>query len=81
MYWRIHPPPIAKGRRIKIRYITQTKTRPPTFMLSCSQPDNMPDSWLKYLINDLRRNFNLPGVPVRILMPKKSNPYQKKETS
>lgn len=72
-----HPPPIAKGRRIKIRYITQTKTRPPTFMLSCSQPDNMPDSWLKYLINDLRRNFNLPGVPVRIVMPKKKNPYEK----
>ncbi len=74
-----HPPPISKGRRIKIRYLTQTKTRPPTFMLSCSQPDNMPDSWLKYLINDLRRNFNLPGVPVRINMPKKANPFEKKK--
>ena len=73
-----HPPPISKGRRIKIRYITQTKIRPPTFMLSCSQPQNMPESYLKYLVNDLRRNFNLPGVPVRINMPRKTNPFKPK---
>lgn len=74
-----HPPPISKGRRIKIRYLTQSKIRPPTFMLSCSQPDAMPDSYLKYLVNDMRRTFDMPGVPVRIIMPKKSNPFKDKK--
>ncbi len=72
-----HPPPMSKAKRIKIRYITQTKSRPPTFMLSCSQPENLPDSYVKYMINDMRGKFGLQGVPIRMHLPKKSNPYLK----
>ena len=76
-----HPPPISRGRRIKIRYLTQVKARPPTFMLSCSQPDDMPDSYLRYLTTDLRKVFNMPGTPLRIQMPKKTNPFKGKKSS
>jgi GTP-binding protein len=71
-------PPISKGRRIKIRYISQTKSRPPTFMLSVSQPENMPDSYLRYLTGNLRESFGIAGVPIRINMPKKDNPFEKR---
>ena len=70
-----HSPPIAKGRRIKIRYITQTKTRPPTFMLDVSLPDALPDSYMTFLTKDLRESFGMPGTPLRIHTPKKSNPF------
>jgi GTP-binding protein len=73
------PPPIVSGKRIKIRYITQIKARPPTFMLSTSLPKSMPDSYVKFLTNDLRKNFDLPGVPIRMNMRKKDNPYEKKK--
>lgn len=74
-----NPPPIVSGSRIKIRYITQVKSRPPTFMLSTSKPKDLPDSYVKYLTNDIRKNFDIPGVPIRMMMRKKDNPYEKKK--
>jgi len=73
------PPPIVSGKRVKIRYITQIKARPPTFMLSTSLPKSLPDSYVKFLTNDLRASFDMPGVPIRMNMRKKENPYEKKK--
>jgi GTP-binding protein len=73
-----HPPPLVKGRRIKLRYLTQTKSRPPTFQLFGNQLDVLPDAYLRYLVNDLRDAFNLPGTPVRMIVRKGTNPYAKK---
>jgi GTP-binding protein len=70
-----HPPPLVKGRRIKLRYMTQTKTRPPTFQLFGNQLDVLPEAYLRYLVNSLRERFELPGVPVRMLLRKGKNPY------
>ena len=61
-----HPPPAPGGRRIKLRYMTQVKTRPPGFIVMCSHPEDMPDSYKRYLVNGLRDHFDLPGVPIRI---------------
>ena len=61
-----HPPPAPGGRRIKLRYMTQVKTRPPGFIVMCSHPEDMPDSYKRYLVNGLRDHFDLPGVPLRI---------------
>lgn len=71
-----HPAPSVAGRRIKIRYGAQIKARPPTFSLFCNMPDDLPDSYVRYLENELRRDFNLPGVPIRMLMRKGANPYE-----
>ena len=62
-----HPPPMAKGRRIRLRYITQAKTRPPTFVIFASQPTELPESYSRYLINGLRDDFGLDGTPIRVL--------------
>ena len=70
-----HPPPLNKGRRIKIRYMTQVKARPPTFAIFASQPSAMPESYLRYLINGLRQRFGLEGVPIRMIMKAQKNPY------
>ncbi len=70
-----HPPPLVSGRRIKIRYMTQVKTRPATFMLSVSSPDELPKSYLRYLINCMRKDFDIWGVPIRVNSRKKKNPY------
>lgn len=70
-----HPPPAVHGRRLRIRYMTQVKARPPTFAIFVSRPDDLPDSYLRYLLNDLRRSFDLPGTPVRLIMRKGKNPY------
>ncbi|MDF3075967.1 MAG: der [Alphaproteobacteria bacterium] len=70
-----HPPPLNKGRRIKIRYMTQVKARPPTFAIFASQPEAMPESYLRYLVNGLRQRFGLEGVPIRMLMRGQKNPY------
>ncbi len=70
-----HPPPLARGRRIKLRYMTQAKTRPPTFVLFASRPDELPEAYLRYLINGLRDDFGLTGTPVRLLTRKGKNPY------
>ena len=61
-----HPPPAPGGRRIKLRYMTQVKTRPPGFIVMCSHPEDMPDSYKRYLVNGLRDHFDLPGVPIRL---------------
>ena len=70
-----HPPPIFRGRRIRIRYITQNKARPPTFTLFVSQPKGLPDSYIRYLINGIRNEFNFPGVPIRINVRAGRNPF------
>jgi GTP-binding protein len=73
-----HPPPLSKGRRIKIRYMTQAKTRPPTFALFASQADNLPESYLRYLSNALRADFDLAGVPLRLNARQGKNPFEPK---
>ncbi len=71
----LHPPPLAKGRRIRLRFITQTKIRPPTYMISVSQPEELGDDYLRFLMNRLRDDFSMPGVPIRVTMRKPDNPY------
>ncbi|GAB5375286.1 MAG: ribosome biogenesis GTPase Der [Acuticoccus sp.] len=70
-----HPPPAVGGRRIKIRYVTQAKTRPPTFIAFTSRPDDLPAAYQRYLVNSLRETFDLPGVPIRLYLRKSDNPY------
>ena len=70
-----HPPPAASGRRIKLRYLTQANARPPTFVLFCSRPKALPNSYSRYLVNTLRESFNMPGVPIRLNLRKGDNPY------
>ncbi len=70
-----HPPPAASGRRIKLRYLTQANARPPTFVLFCSRPKALPDSYSRYLVNALRESFDMPGVPIRLNLRKGDNPY------
>ena len=74
-----HSPPIVKGRRLKIRYITQLKIRPPSFRLDVSIPDELPESYLTYLTRSLRNRFELHGTPIRFSTPKKSNPFKDKK--
>ncbi len=70
------PPPLAKnGRRIPMRYMTQVGIRPPTFVIFSSNPDELPESYLRYLSNGLRRDYGLDGTPIRIHMRKRENPY------
>ncbi len=70
-----HPPPAVAGRRLKIKYLTQVKARPPGFVLSCSRPESMPESYVRYLTNNLREAFNMPGVPIRIALRTSENPF------
>ncbi|MFH3478212.1 ribosome biogenesis GTPase Der [Xanthobacter variabilis] len=70
-----HPPPAVSGRRVKLRYITQPKARPPSFVLFCSRADALPESYVRYLTNALREAFDLPGVPIRLTLRQKDNPY------
>ena len=72
-----HAPPAAHGRRIKIRYITQPSTRPPTFVAFSQRADALPKSYVKYLTNSLREAFDLPGVPIRLSLRKGDNPFAK----
>ncbi|WP_032112617.1 ribosome biogenesis GTPase Der [Candidatus Paracaedibacter symbiosus] len=74
-----HPTPAVNGRRIKIKYMTQIKTRPPTFALFASQADELPTSYTRYLVNNLRKDFDLPGVPIRIQIRGSANPYDPKK--
>ena len=71
-----HPPPAVSGRRVKLNYITQPKARPPTFILFCSRADAVPDAYRRYLVNALRRDFDLPGTPIRLTLRGKPNPYR-----
>jgi GTP-binding protein len=73
-----HPPPLAGNRRIKIRYMTQIKSRPPTFVLFVSKPEELVQSYMRYLENQLRSAFHLEGVPLRLYMRKGDNPYEEK---
>jgi GTP-binding protein len=71
-----HPPPaLHGGRRIKLRFMTQVKARPPTFVIFASKPEDLPESYSRYLIAGLRDVFDLPGVPLRIFIRKGRNPY------
>jgi GTPase len=70
-----HPPPAVSGRRLKLNYMTQTKSRPPSFVLFCTRADAVPDAYLRYLVNGLRETFDLPGVPIRITLREKENPF------
>ncbi len=78
-----HPPPAPAGRRIKLRYMTQAKTRPPGFVVMCSMPEKLPESYSRYLVNGLRDSFDMPGTPIRLWMRSQaeSNPYKNKKKS
>jgi len=73
-----HPPPLVSGRRLKLRYMTQANVRPPTFALFASKPGDLPDSYRGYLVKLLREDFDLPGVPIRMMLRKAKNPYADK---
>ncbi|GAB5508262.1 MAG: ribosome biogenesis GTPase Der [Rhizobiaceae bacterium] len=70
-----HPPPAVAGRRLKVKYMTQVKTRPPGFVVSCSRPEAMPAAYVRYLVNGLRDAFDMPGVPIRVALRTSDNPY------
>ena len=70
-----HPPPLAAGRRLRLRYMTQVNTRPPSFALFASKPAELPDSYRRYLVNALRAAFELPGTPIRLMLRQGKNPY------
>ena len=74
-----HPPPLASGRRVRLRYITQAKTRPPTFVAFTSRPEALPESYSRFLVNGLREDFDMPGVPIRLHTRKGKNPYADKK--
>ncbi|QBY00334.1 ribosome biogenesis GTPase Der [Rhodophyticola sp. CCM32] len=78
-----HPPPAPGGRRIRLRYMTQAKTRPPGFVVMCSLPEKLPESYSRYLINGLRDSFDMPGTPVRLYMRSQAdaNPYKDRKKS
>jgi GTPase len=73
-----NPPPAISGRRFRLDYITQPKSRPPTFVLFCARAEALPETYRRYLINGLRENFDLPGTPIRLALRAKANPYAKK---
>jgi GTPase len=70
-----HPPPVSAGRRLRLRYMTQANTRPPTFALFASKPGELPEAYRRYLVNALRQHFDLPGTPIRLMLRKGANPY------
>ncbi|NIY73071.1 ribosome biogenesis GTPase Der [Marivivens donghaensis] len=76
-----HPPPAPQGKRIKMRYVTQVKTRPPQFVVMTSHPDKVPESYERYLINGLREDFEMPGTPIRLYLRDQGekNPYKNKK--
>ncbi len=76
-----HPPPAPGGRRIKLRYATQVKTRPPGFVVMCSHPKEMPESYKRYLVNGLRESFDMPGTPIRLTLRGQGdkNPFKNKK--
>ena len=74
-----HPPPAVSGRRIRLDYVTQPKSRPPSFVLFTSRADAVPDAYRRYLVNSLRDSFDLPGTPIRLTLREKKNPYAKRK--
>jgi GTP-binding protein len=77
-----NPPPAVSGRRLRLNYITQAKSRPPSFVVFCTRADAVPESYTRYLVNGLREAFDLPGTPIRLTLREKANPYatRKKKT-
>ena len=75
-----HPPPAPGGRRIKLRYMTQVKTRPPSFVVKATHTDKLPESYRRYLVNGLRTDFDMPGTPIRLMFRDQgeANPYRYK---
>ncbi|MBP1845402.1 GTP-binding protein [Rhizobium petrolearium] len=71
-----HPPPAVSGRRVRLKYMTQVKTRPPAFMISCTRPEALPESYVRYLVNGLRNDFQMPGVPIRVHFRAGENPFE-----
>jgi GTP-binding protein len=74
-----HPPPAVSGRRLKLRYMTQAKTRPPSYIIFASRPDAVPTSYQRYLVNGMREAFEMPGTPIRIWLRGGKNPYADKK--
>jgi GTP-binding protein len=74
-----HPPPAVSGRRLKLRYMTQAKIRPPSFILFASRPDSVPASYQRYLVNGLREAFDLTGTPIRLWLRGGKNPFAEKD--
>jgi GTP-binding protein len=72
----LHPPPMVNRRSLKVKYVTQIKSRPPTFAFFTNRGDIIPDTYERYLIGSLRKVFNLPGIPLRIVVRGSKNPYQ-----
>ncbi|MBI4921137.1 MAG: ribosome biogenesis GTPase Der [Devosia nanyangense] len=73
-----HPPPAVSGRRLKLRYMTQAKMRPPSFIIFASRADAVPASYLRYLTNSMREAFDMPGTPIRLWLRSGKNPYADK---
>jgi GTPase len=74
-----HPPPAVSGRRIRLNYITQPKSRPPSFVLFCTRADAVPAAYKRYLVNALREAFDMPGTPIRLTLREKDNPFAGKK--
>jgi len=74
-----HPPPAVRGKRIKPRYLTQIKARPPTFVLIASRAEDMPESYKRYLVNGLRDAFGLHAAPIRLIVKAGKNPFVENE--
>lgn len=70
-----HPPPAVRGRRLKLRYMTQVNARPPSFVIFIAKPEELPDSYMRYLANGIRETFDMPGTPIRLTLRKSKNPY------
>lgn len=74
-----HSPPAVTGKTIKLRYVTQPKARPPSFILFGTRTSALPESYTRYLVNSLRETFDMPGVPIRLGFRESDNPYAKRE--
>ena len=74
-----HSPPAVSGQRIKMRYIAQTKTRPPTFVVQCTRANDLPESYKRYMINGIREAFDIKAVPIRLVFKQPGNPYDTEE--
>ena len=70
-----NPPPLYKGKQNSIRYITQVNIKPPTFAIFMSSPEDLPNSYKRYLLGSIVKTFNLFGVPIRIILRQGNNPY------
>ena len=70
-----HPPPLVDGRRLKLRYVTEAKARPPTFVVFGTRAERIPEDYRRYLVNNLRESFDLPGTPIRLELRGTKNPF------